>query len=370
MLASHAAAMRLPIASTTKLMTAYVALQELPLDKIVRAAPYDPIYGESLLNLRAGQRISVRDLLYGLILRSGNDAAYDLARAAAGSEAAFVRQMNLRAAALGLADTHYANPIGLDEARQLLERRRPGDAGRAPAPRSRPSPGSPPRGSAACAASTRRGGSTTINELLHLAPWVTGVKTGHTFDAGYVLVGSGRRKGVELISVVIGAPDPGSARRRQPRAARVRLRPVPAAGADPRRARTSPTPRSATPAASCRCGRRAPSPPACAAASASSVDVEAPAEVEGPIERGAALGRATVARRRPAGGLDAAARRARDPGGERSSTGSAASSRTHDSHRGGPVRDTDWQQPSCGAPSGAGGHGEMREIDVRRFAAQ
>ena len=79
MLASHAAARRLPIASTTKLMTAYVALQELPLDKIVRRAPYDAIYGESLLELRPGQRISVRDLLYGLILRSGNDAAYDLA---------------------------------------------------------------------------------------------------------------------------------------------------------------------------------------------------------------------------------------------------------------------------------------------------
>ncbi len=61
-------------------MTAYVALQELPLGKIVHAAPYDPIYGESLLNLRTGQRVSVRDLLYGLILRSGNDAAYDLAR--------------------------------------------------------------------------------------------------------------------------------------------------------------------------------------------------------------------------------------------------------------------------------------------------
>ena len=54
-------------------------MHELPLDKIVRAAPYHPIYGESLLGLRAGQRISVRDLLYGLILRSGNDAAYDLA---------------------------------------------------------------------------------------------------------------------------------------------------------------------------------------------------------------------------------------------------------------------------------------------------
>ena len=93
-LTSHAAARRLPIASTTKLMTAYVALHELPLDRIVRAAPYHPTYGESLLGLRPGQRISVRDLLYGLILRSGNDAAYDLARAAAGSEARFVRQMN------------------------------------------------------------------------------------------------------------------------------------------------------------------------------------------------------------------------------------------------------------------------------------
>ena len=72
-------------------MTAYVALQELPLDKIVKAAPYDPIYGESLLDLRTGQAVSVRDLLYGLILRSGNDAAYDLALAAAGSEDGFVR---------------------------------------------------------------------------------------------------------------------------------------------------------------------------------------------------------------------------------------------------------------------------------------
>src|SRR5262245_7122612 len=57
-LASHAAARRLPIASTTKLMTAYVAMRELPLGRIVRAAPYDATYGESLLGLRAGQRVS------------------------------------------------------------------------------------------------------------------------------------------------------------------------------------------------------------------------------------------------------------------------------------------------------------------------
>ena len=82
-----------------------------------------PEYGESLLGLRPGQRISVRDLLYGLILRSGNDAAHDLALAAAGSEQRFVAQMNRYAAALGLSDTHYANPVGLDQQRQLLQRR-------------------------------------------------------------------------------------------------------------------------------------------------------------------------------------------------------------------------------------------------------
>lgn len=204
-LASHAAARRLPIASTTKLMTAWVVLRELSPAEIVRAAPYSPTYGESLLGLRPGQRASVRDLLYGLILRSGNDAAYDLARAAAGSERAFVRQMNLRAAALGLADTHYANPIGLDQrgnrssARDLatLTRRllRIPLFARIAASREAELRSLRP---------VRRIAS--INELLRMAPWVNGVKTGHTDDAGYVLVGSGRRDGVELISAVIGAP--------------------------------------------------------------------------------------------------------------------------------------------------------------------
>jgi serine-type D-Ala-D-Ala carboxypeptidase (penicillin-binding protein 5/6) len=204
-LASHAAAERLPIASTTKLMTAYVAMQDLPLDKIVRAAPYDPIYGESLLGLRTGQRISVRDLLYGLILRSGNDAAHDLALAAAGSLPRFVAQMNRRAAALGLADTHYANPVGLDQrgnfssARDLatLSQRLLRVSAFAKIADSR---------SALLRSLRPPRRISTINELLLDAPWATGVKTGHTFDAGYVLVGSGRRKGVDLISVAIGAP--------------------------------------------------------------------------------------------------------------------------------------------------------------------
>jgi D-alanyl-D-alanine carboxypeptidase (penicillin-binding protein 5/6) len=204
-LTSHAAARHLLIASTTKLMTAWVALHELPLNRIVRAAPYHATYGESLLGLRPGQRISVRDLLYGMVLVSGNDAAYDLALAAAGSEKRFVRQMNRQAAALGLADTHYANPIGLDQrgnyssardltalAQHLL--RIPAFAKIADSRSAVLRSLRPPRR------------IVSINELLHMAPWVNGVKTGHTFGAEFVLVGSGRRKGVELISSAIGAP--------------------------------------------------------------------------------------------------------------------------------------------------------------------
>ena len=202
-LASHASSERLPIASTTKLMTAYVALQELPLDKVVTTAPYESIYGESLLEVPAGERISVRDLLYGLILRSGNDSAYDLALAAAGSEDAFVSQMNQRAAALGLSNTHYANPIGLDEAGNYssaldltaLARRLLRDPAFAEIADSRTAllrSLRPPRE------------IETLNDFLLAEPWATGVKTGHTFGADYVLVGSGQRKGVELISAVLG----------------------------------------------------------------------------------------------------------------------------------------------------------------------
>jgi D-alanyl-D-alanine carboxypeptidase (penicillin-binding protein 5/6) len=204
-LTSHALARPLPIASTTKLMTAYVVLHELPLDRIVRAAPYHPEYGESLLGLRAWQRISVRDLLYGLVLRSGNDAAYALARAAADSEARFVRQMNRYAAALGLSHTHYANPIGLDQRGNYSSA---GDLATLTQRLLRiPAFARIADSRSAILRSVRpRRRIATINALLHMAPWVTGVKTGHTFGALYVLVGSGRRKGVNLISVAIGAP--------------------------------------------------------------------------------------------------------------------------------------------------------------------
>lgn len=291
-LVSHAAARQLPIASTTKLMTAYVALHELPLDRIVRAASYEAEYGESLLGLRAGQRISVRDLLYGLILRSGNDAAQDLALAAAGSTQRFVAQMNRYAAALGLADTHYANPVGLDQrgnhssARDLATLtqhllRIPVFARIADSR------------SAVLRSVRPRRRITTINELLEMAPWVTGVKTGHTFGALYVLVGSGRRKGVELISVAIGAPTDEA--RFQDNLdlleygfAQYKRRIPVAAG----RSLADPSIRYSDDDLPLRAARRVAV--GVRPDQRLSVAVKAPREVEGPIRRGVALGSATV----------------------------------------------------------------------------
>jgi serine-type D-Ala-D-Ala carboxypeptidase (penicillin-binding protein 5/6) len=204
-LAGHAPARELPIASTTKLMTAHLALENLPLGRRVRMDPYTAIPGESLLGVPAGTSISVHDLLYSLILESANDSAHTLAQVVGGTQQRFVAEMNRSAAALGLADTHYSNPIGLDS---------PGNYSSA-------------RDLAALAGSllgnrtfARIANSSsavlsslhpqltigTRNTLLLRAPWVTGVKTGHTLGAGYVEVGSARRKGVELISVVLGAP--------------------------------------------------------------------------------------------------------------------------------------------------------------------
>ena len=204
-LVAHASARSLPIASTTKLMTAHIALRKLPFAKRVKTVPYSAIPSESLLGVPAGTSISVRDLLYSLILRSANDSAHTLAQVIGGTQAHFVTEMNRDAAALGLADTHYSNPIGLDSpgnyssardlatlTRDLLaDRRFAKIADSTDALLTSLDPQLP---------------ITTRNTLLYRAPWIDGVKTGHTLGAGYVEVGAGRRKGVQLISAVLGAP--------------------------------------------------------------------------------------------------------------------------------------------------------------------
>jgi D-alanyl-D-alanine carboxypeptidase (penicillin-binding protein 5/6) len=204
-LTSHAGNERRLIASTTKLMTAYVAMKDLPLGKVVRAQPFSYDLGDSVMGLRPGQRISVHDLLRGLIMLSAGDAAHTLAIEAAGTVKKFVGQMNRYAAALGLTNTHYENPIGLNSptnyssaldlatlTEELLKFpafAKIADAREATLRSMRPVEY-----------------IHSINELLDYAPWVTGVKTGHTWKAGYVMVGSGEKAGIRLIAVDIDAP--------------------------------------------------------------------------------------------------------------------------------------------------------------------
>src|ERR1700748_2212901 len=204
-LTSHAGNERRLVASTTKLMTAYVAIKDLPLKKIVRAQPFEYEYGDSVMGLRPGQRISVHDLLRGLIMLSAGDAGHTLAIESAGTVTKFVGQMNRYAAALGLTNTHYENPIGLNSPRNrssaLDLATLTGELLRIPA--------------FAEIADAREATLKSmrpvehiqsINQLLEYAPWVTGVKTGHTWKAGYVMVGSGEKKGTRLIAVDIDAP--------------------------------------------------------------------------------------------------------------------------------------------------------------------
>jgi serine-type D-Ala-D-Ala carboxypeptidase (penicillin-binding protein 5/6) len=208
-LASKAPDKRLPIASTTKLMTAYLTLHNLKPSQMVAAPPYHPsASAEITLGLQPGEKMRVRDLLYGLLLPSASDAAETLAVGVSGSEPAFVAAMNQAAQSLGLTNTSYANPIGLDNpnnyssahdlvtlANDLMQN--PLFARIVNTPSATLRSGDHPRH------------VTSRNTLLGRAPWIDGVKTGHTLDAGYVLVGSGTQDSTRLISAVLGTPSEG-----------------------------------------------------------------------------------------------------------------------------------------------------------------
>jgi D-alanyl-D-alanine carboxypeptidase (penicillin-binding protein 5/6) len=194
-----------PIASLTKLMTALLTLEHADLTDTFTAARYVPAAVESKIGLQPGERMRVDDLLRGLLAESANDAAVTLAQGVSGSRAAFVRDMNRRAQELGLTGTHYANPIGLDQTGNHSTAR---DLARlALALRThafvRRTVDSP---SVTLRSGVRTRTFRNRNDLVLRRPWVNGVKTGHTRDAGYVLVGSGRRDGKQLVSVVLGTP--------------------------------------------------------------------------------------------------------------------------------------------------------------------
>ena len=196
---------RRSIASTTKLMTALLTLEKAKLSDTFSAGDYFPGPAESRIGLERGERMSVRDLMRGLLVESANDAAVTLAEGVAGSKRAFVRAMNRRAQQLKLTNTHYANPIGLDEAGNYSTAH---DLVRlAVVLRTNPFfRTTTDRPSVRLLTGARERAFTNRNTLVRNTGWVNGVKSGHTSQAGYVLVGSGRRRGIQLVSAVLGTP--------------------------------------------------------------------------------------------------------------------------------------------------------------------
>lgn len=194
-----------PIASTTKLMTALLTLERTKLSRRIPTSSYRPGPAESVIGLLPGERLTVRDLLHGLLVYSGNDAAMALASGVAGSEPRFVRLMNRRAQQLGLRHTHYENPIGLDAPGNYSSAH---DLARLAVvlrtnPFFRATVDSP---SVTLHSGARVRRFLNRNLLVRRYGWVNGVKTGHTRGAGYVLVGSARRHGVQVVSAVLGTP--------------------------------------------------------------------------------------------------------------------------------------------------------------------
>jgi serine-type D-Ala-D-Ala carboxypeptidase (penicillin-binding protein 5/6) len=202
---------RLPIASTTKLMTALVTLEQVHrLSRTFKQNDYTAASIDSQIGLSPGERMTVRDLLVALLLPSADDAAEDLAfNVGGGSVTRFVAMMNDRAAQLGLNHTHYATPSGLDTAGNYSSPEDLAQLARFLLARHPFFARTVARAGATIhmAQGTRQ--VANRNDLIGRVPWMRGVKTGHTLDAGYVLVGAGRRHGMTLISVVLGTPSQG-----------------------------------------------------------------------------------------------------------------------------------------------------------------
>jgi D-alanyl-D-alanine carboxypeptidase (penicillin-binding protein 5/6) len=196
---------QLAIASTTKLMTALLTLEHAPLSRVFADPDYIPAAEDSQIDLEPGERMNVHDLLTAMLLPSADDAAVDLAyNVGHGSISRFLGMMNARARQLGLTHTHYTTPSGLDT---------PGNYSSAEDLATLASyllQHEPffKRTVAETHAVLRTGNHVrdvvNLNDLVARYSWVNGVKTGHTLDAGYVLVASGTQYGMTLIDAVLG----------------------------------------------------------------------------------------------------------------------------------------------------------------------
>lgn len=198
--------LKLPMASTTKILTCLVVIQNACLDDYVIIDKADTLVEGSSIYLRAGERLKIIDLLYGLMLRSGNDASLALARHVGGSVNNFTKLMNITANQIGAKNSNFVNPHGLSDGNHYTT--------------------AYDLGLITCTAldnpvfakicSTKRyecinsDGYKRVfynkNKMLSSYDGANGVKTGYTKDAGRCLVSSATRDGMTLVSVVLNVP--------------------------------------------------------------------------------------------------------------------------------------------------------------------
>jgi serine-type D-Ala-D-Ala carboxypeptidase (penicillin-binding protein 5/6) len=201
-LASHDASTEMPIASITKLMTVLVVLDHRKLTDVVAVDPRVTTVGQESADLRAGELLSVRDLLKAALIQSANDAADALALSVAPDFPSFAELMNAKAKELGLTESHFVRPDGLDAPDEYSSAqdvtRLALDAMRIPVVREfvDETDDTLPDGRALH----------TWNDLLGVLPGVFGVKTGHTDEAGWSQVAADRGEGVTVYATILGSP--------------------------------------------------------------------------------------------------------------------------------------------------------------------
>lgn len=197
---------RRPMASTTKIMTALVALESGDTAREVSVSGSAVGIEGSSVYLKAGDKLTLDDLVWALMLESANDAAAAIAIEVAGSIDAFADMMNAKAAELGLADTHFTNPHGLDNEEHYTSAR---DLARLAAaalknPKFREIV-STYRHAISFDGETRY--LLNHNKMLKLYDGAVGVKTGYTKRSGRCLVSAAERNGIMLVAVTLNAPD-------------------------------------------------------------------------------------------------------------------------------------------------------------------
>jgi serine-type D-Ala-D-Ala carboxypeptidase (penicillin-binding protein 5/6) len=191
---------RLPIASITKLMTVLVTLEHAQLDDVVTVSRRAAAVGESSIDLAVGERLTVRDLIRAALIQSANDAANALAaHVGGGSIPRFVGLMNGKARRLGLTDTHFANPDGLDAPGHL-------SSARDVTLLARVAMRNPFVAETVRTVETSAAGRRLVNwnDLLTTFPHLLGIKTGHTNGAGWSEVAAARGPGLTIYATLLG----------------------------------------------------------------------------------------------------------------------------------------------------------------------